>query len=132
MRTKKFRLQRDSLQAISASMALFIKLLTKTCEVVHSTSTTTGTTKRLANTLDVEHLAKAIKRYEVLGFLSDMVSEMNQRVKEPTSLGSLDDVLREPIGVEIPSSVSKRKQEMDEVDESTKKQRSITSFFTRT
>jgi hypothetical protein len=85
----------------------------------------------MANTLDVEHLGKAMKRYEVLGFLGDMVSEMNQRVKVPTSLGSLDDLLREPAALGETVAPNKRKQEHEEADESLKKQRSITSFFTR-
>ena len=119
------------------SISLFIKLLTKTCEVVQTTSSTTAPTggKRLANTLDIDHLGKAIKRYEVLGFLSDLVAEMNERVKEPSSLGSLESVLVEVDNNEsIEATVhSKRKPDVEDNDDGvSKKQRSITSFFTRT
>jgi hypothetical protein len=135
MRSKKYRVQRDSLRAINLSISLFIKLLTKTCEVVQSTSTSSGIGgKRLANTLDIEHLSKAIKRYDVLGFLSDLVSEMNQRLREPTSLGSLESLIVDHENID-PSCQVKRKPMADEAvadDQGSKKQRSITSFFTRT
>lgn len=130
MQSKKYRLQKDSLRTINASVALFIKLLTKTCEVVQSTSAIGPSSKRSANTLDIDHLARAIKRYEVLRFLSDLVNEMNQRHSEVEALESVERVLEE-----ADMAVAKRKPVMeadDEANESSKKQRSITSFFTRT
>ena len=130
MKSKKYRLQRDSLRTINASMALFIKLLTKTCEVVQTTSTSSSGGKRLANTIDIEHLSKAVKRYEVLGFLSDLVREMNRRELD-RELAALERV--EDIVAQADAMVAKRKpDDDDESMEASKKQRSITSFFTRT
>lgn len=130
MISKKYRLQRDALRTINVSVAMFIKLLTKTCEVVQTTSSTSFSGKRLANTLDIDHLARAIKRYEVLKFLSDLVNEMNQRHVEPKSLDSVEQVLES-----ADMTVAKRKPDVEmeeDASEGAKKQRSITSFFTRT
>lgn len=126
MRSKKYRVQRDSLQAINLSMTLFVKLLMKTCEVVQSTSTSSGGPKRAANTIDVDHLAKAVKRYEVLSFMQDMVSEMQERSHVPSSLGDADSIV-----AESEAFAGKRKQVPDETEEGdvVKKQRSIASFF---
>jgi hypothetical protein len=76
MKSKKFRVQRDSVKAINVSMALFVKLLTKSCELMHSNNVTDYPT-RMRNTLDVGDLAKAVSRYDVLGFLEDLVEEMD-------------------------------------------------------
>lgn len=129
MQAKKYRLQKDSLRTINASVAFFIKLLAKTCEVVQSTSSAASTSKRSANTLDIDHLARAIKRYDVLRFLSDLINEMNQRHSEVEALESVDRVLEA-----ADSTVAKRKTVVEadeEAIDAQKKQRSITSFFTR-
>ena len=135
MSSKKFRLQKDALKTINISMALFLKLLTKTCEVVQTTSVSTAGPKRVANTLDVEHLAKAVKRYEVLTFMKDLVGEMTVKSREARELASVDQVL-----ADADASLGKRKERIETPDvellddsEGVKKHRnsqaSITSFF---
>lgn len=88
MQSKRFRVQRDSLNAINISMALFLKLLTNTCEVVQSTSASSihSGGRRAANTLDLDHLCKAVKRYDVLAFMADLVEEMNVKDHETKDL----------------------------------------------
>jgi hypothetical protein len=126
MRSKKYRVQRDSLKAINLSVALFVKLLTKTCEVVQSSSTLSSGPKRAANTIDVDHLAIAVKRYEVLAFMQDLVDEMKQRPRATVLTELNDEVAREE-----EFTAGKRKTAPEELvnEEGAKKQRSITSFF---
>ncbi len=143
MKSKKFRMQRDSLKAINISMALFLKLLTKTCEVVQSTSTATTSGKRLQNTLDLDHLVKAVKRYEVLSFMRDIVDEMNLKKMESKDLSSVASMISKLDAIE--ERANKRKQdkgsdengevhaEDEDMTAANKKQKSsqmsITSFF---
>lgn len=122
MQSRKFRVQRDSLKAINISMALFLKLVTKTCEVVQSTSASTSLAggKRAANLLDMEHLSKAVNRYDVLSFMKDLVAEL--------------DVAPVPVPIELEDDSGKRVRD-DEPMEPTKRhkedesQPSISSFF---
>lgn len=137
MKSKKYRLQRESLVAMSVSMVLFIKLLVKTCEVVQSSSSSVPGGKRLANTLDIDHLSRSVKRYEVLSFMEDLLAEVTSNPQECISIGSVDKVIEETDA----AMVCKRKQveqvnaEDDEasmlkkVKGSSSSQSSITSFF---
>jgi hypothetical protein len=141
LRSKKFRVQRDSVKAINISMSLFIQLLTKTCEVVLSTSGSSIPGKRGENTLELEHLVKAVKRYDVLAFIKDAVLEM--RTEKPASTAR---PLAPANGRVGNSSRTKRPAEtaapdsenchMDISSEPSKKlktsQMSITSFFNKT
>lgn len=77
MRSKKFRIQKDSVKAVNVSMALFIKLLTKSCELLHSNTIPEGSAARMRNTLDIGDLVKVVHRYDVLEFLKDLVDEMD-------------------------------------------------------
>ena len=133
MQSKKFRVQRDSLKAINISMALFLKLLTKTCEVVQSISVSSGNSKRVHNTLDIDHLSKAVKRYEVLEFMQDLITEMNIKPKEPVSdLGSISAMISNLDAVDQSSKRKDRDTEDGESEEAKKQkgsQVSITSFF---
>lgn len=134
MRTKKFRIQKDSLKTINISLSLFIKLLTKTCEVVQTTSSSSFGGKRGGNTLDMDHLAKAVKRYEVLAFMQDLLHELNEKSREPQSLLGVDRVLEQ-----ADASLGKRKERIETPDNSDESldvakkarngQASITSFF---
>lgn len=119
-------------------MSLFIQLLTKTCEVVLSTSGSSIAGKRGENTLELEHLMKAVKRYDVLSFLKDTVSELQaqkpsppERVSVSTTTKSVNRSKRPADRVDGPDS---SQAEMD-ISESTKKlktsQMSITSFFNK-
>jgi hypothetical protein len=143
MKSKKFRVQRDSLKAINISMALFLKLLTKTCEVVQSTSTSSVPGKRAQNTLDIEHLAKAVKRYDVLMFMKDVVDEMNVKKADTRDLSSISSMMAKLDSIDEKSS-GKRKadpgtaeeidledEEMQESKKFKSSQTSITSFFTK-
>ena len=136
MRSKKYRLQRDSVVAMSVSMVLFIKLLVKTCEVVQSSSSSVPNGKRLANTLDVDHLSRSVKRYEVLSFMEDLLAEVTSNPQECISIGSVDKVIEETDA----AMICKRKQvelvnaEDDEAStlkkvKGSSSQSSITSFF---
>jgi hypothetical protein len=136
MKAKKFRIQRDALRTMNVSIVLFLKLLIKTCDVVQSTSTSSAKGKRASNTLDVDHLVKAVKRYEVLAFMQDLLKEMNHKPSIPQELPSTEEGL-DSIG----SSLAKRKERIHSndllVDADSdivyKKQKScqisITSFF---
>jgi len=148
MKSKKFRVQRDSLKAINISMALFLKLLTKTCEVVQSTSTASSGGKRAQNTLDIEHLAKAVKRYEVLSFMKDIVDEMNSKKIETQDLSSLSSIISKLDRIDderVTTSIKRKQQnaegsangdEENQDEDGNKKlkssQMSITSFFKTT
>ena len=83
MKSKKFRVQRDAVKAMNISMTLFIQLLTKTCEVVLATSGSSISGKRGENTLELDHLIKAVKRYDVLAFMKDIVAEFESQRPEP-------------------------------------------------
>jgi hypothetical protein len=134
MKTKKFRIQKDSLKTINICLSLFIKLLTKTCEVVQTTSSSSIVGKRAGNTLDIDHLVKAVKRYEVLAFMQDLLHELNEKSREPQSLLGVDRLLEQ-----VDESLGKRKERVETPDKSyepldvAKKARngqaSITSFF---
>lgn len=129
------------MKAINISMSLFIQLLTKTCEVVLSTSGSSIPGKRGENTLELDHLVKAVKRYDVLAFMSDVVAEMNAgkppsstrplapsnakvggsaRCKRPADIVRADD----SEGVDMDTSVEPSKKLKTS-------QMSITSFFNR-
>jgi len=134
MSSKSFRISKDSLKALSLSIALFVKLLTKTCEVVQSSSSAGLPGKRPANTLDICHLAHALKRYEVLTFLKDLIDEMKPKSDESVSIESVEKVI-----VDTDAAVAKRKSLMRSEAgdcEARKKikgaQSSITSFFKQT
>ena len=121
---------------MNLSMVLFLKLLIKTCDVVQSTTSTSVKGRRAANVLEVEHLAKAVKRYEVLTFMEDLLKEMHLKSMRPKDLPNLDLELEQS-----DQSLSKRKDRMgsdegipdDDADVASKKPRSsqvsITSFF---
>jgi phosphoribosylaminoimidazole carboxylase (NCAIR synthetase) len=97
------------------------------------------------NSLDIEHLAKAIKRYDVLTFMKDIVDEMNIKKFEAQDLASVSSMISNLDCIE--ERTSKRKQvgknnevhdvETEGGDEemtaASKKQKSsqmsITSFF---
>ena len=130
MQSKKFRVQRDSLKAINIAMALFIKLLTKTCEVVQTTSVSASgvSGKRSSNALDVDHLSKAVTRYEVLAFMKDLVEEIAEK--------SLANRELDPIVDDSEDVVSKRKERPDDADKEEQKrlkgdvsQMSLSFFF---
>ena len=129
MRSGKFRVQRDAVVAISLSMALFIKLLVKTCEVVHASSSSSSRGKRSANSLEIECLARAVKRYDVLGFMQDLIAEMATNSREDISIGSVEKVLED-----TDKMISKRKNHIASDEGAAKKikgpsQSSITAFF---
>jgi len=138
LKSKKFRIQRDSVKAINISMSLFIQLLTKTCEVVLSTSGSSIPGKRGENTLEVDHLVKAVKRYDVLSFMKDVVAELN--VDKPASTARplvSSNSKAGPSRSKRPADVTRadESQDMDTSCEPSKKlktsQMSITSFFNR-
>jgi len=121
MHLRKFRVQKDSLRAINISMALFLRLVTNTCAVVQSTSVSSSN-KRSANLLDVDHLCKAVNRYDVLSFMEDLVGEMDEKKEPPPE----DDRKRKDREEPMEEVMSEKRPKED--DES---QPSITSFFTK-
>ena len=120
-------------------MSLFIQLLTKTCEVVLSTSGSSIPGKRGENTLELDHLVKAVKRYDVLAFMRDVVAEMNmdkpassaKPLAPSNSKGAASSRSKRP--VDLANAIES--EEMDLSSEPNKKlktsQMSITSFFNR-
>ena len=126
------------MKTVNISMSLFIQLLTKTCEVVLSTSGSSIAGKRGENTLELEHLMKAVKRYEVLAFLKDIVTEMNVQkpspVEGPTASGLAKNLNRSKRPAEDGNEPDSGQTGVDQ-SESTKKlktsQMSITSFFNK-
>ncbi len=123
-------------------MSLFIQLLTKTCEVVLSTSGSSIPGKRGENTLELEHLVKAVKRYDVLAFIKDVVAEM--RTEKPASTarplaptnGRVGNSSRTKRPAETAHTADSDNCHMDLSLEPCKKlktsQMSITSFFNKT
>jgi hypothetical protein len=125
-------------KTVNISMSLFIQLLTKTCEVVLSTSGSSIAGKRGENTLELEHLMKAVKRYDVLSFLKDIVTEMNVHkpvpVDRPAASGMGKNLSRSKRPAECGNELDSGQTEM-EPSETKKKlktsQMSITSFFSK-
>ena len=136
MKSKRFRIQRDSVKAINISMSLFIQLLTKTCEVVLSTSGSSIPGKRGENTLEIDHLVKAVKRYDVLAFMKDVVAEMNV-VEKPASMPRPGGSLRGGVTrTKRPNSANdvvdmSSSEPAKKLKTSSSAQMSITSFFNR-
>ncbi len=85
MKSKRFRIQKDAVKAVNVSMALFIKLLTKSCELIHTNTVSELSTAKIRNTLDIADLVKVVHRYDVLEFLKDLVDEMDVPVATEVS-----------------------------------------------
>ena len=136
MQSGKFRIQKDALDAVNLGTSLFVKLLTKTCEMVQNGSSSSLPARK--NQLDIGHLSKAVEKYDVLEFLKDLVSEMAieakgldqaskdlvslKRKENDVSLG--DSEIREENFVDAAPSPKRTRA-------SENKQASITSFLQR-